>query len=68
MENGKCNYARLANLTTCALQTLNDTASQFATHSSTIAVTGLALAASIRFTLIRRVTYPTEYTGVLTSY
>ena len=39
----------LANVITQAIHTLNDTASQFATHSSTIAASGLTLAAGIGF-------------------
>ena len=38
----------LANVTTQAMQTLNDTASEFATHSS-IAASGLPIAAGIGF-------------------
>jgi uncharacterized membrane protein (Fun14 family) len=47
MENGA--RLALANATTQALHTLNDTASQFATHSSTIAASGLPLAAGMGF-------------------
>jgi hypothetical protein len=47
MENGA--RLALANMTTQALHTLNVTASQFATHSSTIAASGLPLAAGIGF-------------------
>jgi hypothetical protein len=47
MENGA--RLALANATTQALHTLKDTASQFATHSSTIAASGLPLSAGIGF-------------------
>jgi uncharacterized membrane protein (Fun14 family) len=39
----------LASVTTQAILTFNDTASQFATHSSTVAASGLPLAAGIGF-------------------
>jgi uncharacterized membrane protein (Fun14 family) len=39
----------LENVTTQAIHTLNDTASQFATHSSTIDASGLPLAAGVGF-------------------
>jgi uncharacterized membrane protein (Fun14 family) len=47
MENGA--MLALANITTQTLHTLNVTASQFATHSSMIAASGLPLAADIGF-------------------
>jgi uncharacterized membrane protein (Fun14 family) len=37
----------LANVTTKAIHTLNNTASQFITHSSTIAASGLLIAAGL---------------------
>jgi hypothetical protein len=39
----------LANVTTQAIHTLNDTASQFAIHSSATGASGLPLAAGIGF-------------------
>jgi uncharacterized membrane protein (Fun14 family) len=39
----------LANVTTHAIDTLNNTASQFTTHSSTIAASGLPIAAGLGF-------------------
>ena len=47
MENSA--RSTLQNVTTQLMHTLNDTASQFATHSSTIASSGLPLAAGIGF-------------------